>query len=93
MHLGKHTSQTRSGEERVAHSHRDGRAPSAGLETALCGGRTGLPAARAYRASDGFNDRPFTNLQMPMKRWQGSVIGHFDVTDNVTARVEYRYTD
>lgn len=46
---------------------------------------------RAYRASDGFNDRPFTNLQMPMKRWQGSVIGHFDVTDNVTAFWEGAY--
>jgi outer membrane receptor protein involved in Fe transport len=46
---------------------------------------------RAYRASDGFNDRPYTNLQMPMQRWQGSVIGHYDVTDDVTAFWEGSY--
>jgi len=46
---------------------------------------------RAYKASDGFNDRPYTNLQMPMQRWQGSVIGHYDVTDNVTAFWEGSY--
>ena len=46
---------------------------------------------RAYKASDGFNDRPFTNLQMPMQRWQGSVIGHYDVTDGVTAFWEGSY--
>ncbi|WP_414901488.1 TonB-dependent receptor plug domain-containing protein [Sphingomonas flavalba] len=46
---------------------------------------------RAYRASDGFNDRPYTNLQMPMQRWQGSVLGHFDVTDSVTAFWEGSY--
>lgn len=46
---------------------------------------------RAYRASDGFNDRPYTNLQMPMKRWQGSVIGHYDISDAVTAFWEGSY--
>ncbi|QCB56170.1 TonB-dependent receptor [Sphingopyxis sp. PAMC25046] len=46
---------------------------------------------RAYRTSDGFNDRPFTNIQMPMQRWQGSVIGHYDVTDDVTAFWEGSY--
>ncbi|WP_242776837.1 TonB-dependent receptor [Sphingopyxis sp. YF1] len=46
---------------------------------------------RAYKTSDGFNDRPYTNLQMPMQRWQGSVIGHYDVTDNVTAFWEGSY--
>lgn len=46
---------------------------------------------RAYKTSDGFNDRPYTNLQMPMKRWQASVIGHYDVTDNVTAFWEGAY--
>jgi iron complex outermembrane receptor protein len=46
---------------------------------------------RAYRTSDGFNDRPFTNLQLPLKRWQGSIIGHFDVTDTVTAFWEGAY--
>lgn len=46
---------------------------------------------RAYKASDGFNDRPYTNLQMPMQRWQGSIIGHYDVTDHVTAFVEGSY--
>jgi iron complex outermembrane receptor protein len=46
---------------------------------------------RAYRTSDGFNDRPFTNLQMPMKRWQASVIGHYDLTDDVTAFWEGSY--
>jgi len=46
---------------------------------------------RAYRPSDGFNDRPYTNLQMPMQRWQGSVLGHYDVTDGVTAFWEGSY--
>lgn len=46
---------------------------------------------RAYRTSDGFNDRPFTNLQMPLQRWQASVIGHFDVTENITAFWEGAY--
>lgn len=46
---------------------------------------------RAYQASDGFNDRPYTNLQMPMQRWQGSVIGHYDVNDGVTAFWEGSY--
>lgn len=46
---------------------------------------------RAYRTSDGFNDRPYTNLQMPMQRWQGSVIGHYDVNDSVTAFWEGSY--
>ncbi|MHB9881173.1 TonB-dependent receptor domain-containing protein [Pacificimonas sp. ICDLI1SI03] len=46
---------------------------------------------RAYRPSDGFNDRPFTNLQMPMQRWQGTVIGHYDVTENVSAFWEGSY--
>ncbi|MBB5685988.1 TonB-dependent receptor plug domain-containing protein [Sphingobium boeckii] len=46
---------------------------------------------RAYRTSDGFNDRPYTNLQMPMKRWQGSVLGHYDLTDDVTAFWEGAY--
>jgi len=46
---------------------------------------------RAYRPSDGFNDRPYTNLQMPMERWQGSVLGHYDVTDGVTAFWEGSY--
>lgn len=46
---------------------------------------------RAYRTSDGFNDRPYTNLQMPMKRWQGSVNAHYDVTENITAFFEGQY--
>lgn len=46
---------------------------------------------RAYRASDGFNDRVFTNLQMPMKRLQASVLGHYDLTDSVTAFWEGAY--
>lgn len=46
---------------------------------------------RAYRTSDGFNDRPYTNLQMPMKRWQASVMGHYDLTDDVTAFWEGSY--
>ena len=46
---------------------------------------------RAYRPSDGFNDRPYTNLQMPMERWQGSVLGHYDVTNGVTAFWEGSY--
>ncbi len=46
---------------------------------------------RAYRASDGFNDRPYTNLQMPMQRWQGSIIGHYDISDAVTAFWEGSY--
>jgi iron complex outermembrane receptor protein len=46
---------------------------------------------RAYKTSDGFNDRPYTNLQMPMKRWQGSVQGHYDITDQVTAFFEGSY--
>jgi outer membrane receptor protein involved in Fe transport len=39
---------------------------------------------RAYRTSDGFNDRPFNNLQLPLERIQGAVLGHYDVTDDVT---------
>ncbi|MEN3746334.1 TonB-dependent receptor [Sphingomonas sp. HF-S3] len=46
---------------------------------------------RAYRTSDGFNDRPFTNLQMPMKRWQGSVNAHYELTGGVTAFFEGSY--
>ncbi|WP_160174150.1 TonB-dependent receptor plug domain-containing protein [Sphingopyxis sp. MWB1] len=46
---------------------------------------------RAYRPSDGFNDRPYTNLQMPMQRWSGSLLGHYDVTDNVRAFWEGSY--
>ncbi|MEN2709194.1 TonB-dependent receptor plug domain-containing protein [Sphingomonas sp. NPDC092331] len=46
---------------------------------------------RAYKTSDGFNDRPYTNLQMPMKRWSGAITGHYDVTDNVTAFWEGNY--
>lgn len=46
---------------------------------------------RAYQPSDGFNDRVFTNLQMPMQRWQGAVIGHYDVTDDITAFWEGSY--
>lgn len=46
---------------------------------------------RAYRTSDGFNDRPFTNIVMPMRRWQGSVLGHYDVTDKITAFFEGSY--
>lgn len=39
---------------------------------------------RAYRTSDGFNDRPYNNLQLPLERIQGAVLGHFDVTDDIT---------
>ena len=46
---------------------------------------------RAYRTSDGFNDRPFTNLQLPMKRWQGSAMAHYDVSENITAFFEGAY--
>lgn len=46
---------------------------------------------RAYKTSDGFNDRPYTNLQMPMRRWSASVMGHYDVTENVTAFWEGAY--
>ncbi len=46
---------------------------------------------RAYTTADGFNDRPYTNLQMPMKRWQGSVNAHYDVTENITAFFEGQY--
>lgn len=46
---------------------------------------------RAYRGSDGFNDRFFTNLQMPMQRLQASVLGHYDLTDSVTAFWEGSY--
>ncbi|WP_084717709.1 TonB-dependent receptor domain-containing protein [Sphingomonas sanxanigenens] len=46
---------------------------------------------RAYTTADGFNDRPFTNLQMPMKRWQASLQGHFDLTENITAFWEGAY--
>lgn len=46
---------------------------------------------RAYRQSDGFNDRVFTNLQMPMQRWQGSVLGHYDIADEVRAFWEASY--
>ena len=46
---------------------------------------------RAYTTADGFNDRPYTNLQMPMKRWSASVIGHYDVSDAITAFWEGSY--
>ncbi len=46
---------------------------------------------RAYTTADGFNDRPYTNLQMPMKRWQGSIIGHYDVAEGITAFWEGAY--
>ena len=46
---------------------------------------------RAYRTADGFNDRPYTNLQMPMKRWQGSAMAHYDITENITAFFEGSY--
>ncbi len=38
---------------------------------------------RAYRTSDGFNDRPFNNLQLPLKRYMGSVLGNYAMSDNV----------
>ena len=46
---------------------------------------------RAYQQSDGFNDRVFTNLQMPMQRIQGTVLGHYDLTDDITAFWEGTY--
>lgn len=46
---------------------------------------------RAYRTSDGFNDRPYNNLQLPLERMMGAVLGHFDVTDDVTLFWEGTY--
>ncbi|WP_157073666.1 TonB-dependent receptor plug domain-containing protein [Sphingomonas soli] len=46
---------------------------------------------RAYKTSDGFNDRPYTNLQMPLKRWSAALTSHYDVTDNITAFFEGNY--
>lgn len=40
---------------------------------------------RAYRTSDGFNDRPTTNLQLPMERWQASTLVHYDLTPSIRA--------
>ncbi|WP_172840838.1 TonB-dependent receptor plug domain-containing protein [Allosphingosinicella indica] len=38
---------------------------------------------RAYRGSDGFNDRPFNNLQLPLERIQGAILGHYEVSDDI----------
>lgn len=46
---------------------------------------------RAYRTSDGFNDRPYNNLQLPLERMMGAVLGHFDVTNDVTLFWEGTY--
>jgi iron complex outermembrane recepter protein len=40
---------------------------------------------RAYRTSDGYNDRPTANLQLPMERWQATSMFHYDLTSNVRA--------
>lgn len=38
---------------------------------------------RAYTTSDGYNDRPTSNLQLPMQRIQAAVLGHYNVTDDI----------
>jgi iron complex outermembrane recepter protein len=38
---------------------------------------------RAFRTSDGFNGRPFNNLQLPLKRYMGSVLGQFEMSDKI----------
>lgn len=46
---------------------------------------------RAYSGTDAYNDRLYSFIQMPLKRWQASVNGHYDVTDHVTAFWEAAY--
>ncbi len=46
---------------------------------------------RAYRTSDGFNDRPYNNLQLPLERIQGAILGHFDITNDITVFWEGSY--
>lgn len=47
---------------------------------------------RAYETSDGYNDRPVNNLQLPLKRYQGAVQGHYDLSQSVRAFWEGTYS-
>lgn len=40
---------------------------------------------RAYQASDGYNDRPVGNIQLPMERFQANTHFKYDLTDAVRA--------
>ncbi len=46
---------------------------------------------RAYRTSDGYNDRPVANLQLPMERLQTSTMFKYDINDAVRAYGEIQY--
>lgn len=40
---------------------------------------------RAYKTSDGYNDRPYTNLQLPMERVQSTTLVKYDINDSIRA--------
>lgn len=46
---------------------------------------------RAYQASDGYNDRPVANIQLPMERFQANTHFKYDLTDAVRAYGEVSF--
>lgn len=46
---------------------------------------------RAYTGADAYNDRVYSFIQMPLERYQASLNGHYDLTDDITAFWEASY--